>query len=56
MASFVTAGTALSGPLREKLVPNTSRIMVYLGRLNEYITAFSKSSATDNCAQQSVEY
>ena len=46
VASFVTAGTALSGPQREKLVPNSSRILVYLGRLNEYITVFSKSSAT----------
>ncbi len=54
-ASFVTAGTALSGPQREKMLPNSSRIMVYLGRLNEYITVFSKSSAIrDSCAQQSV--
>ena len=43
MASFVTAGTTLSGPLKEKLVPNSSRLVVYLGRLNEYITAFSRS-------------
>lgn len=37
-ASFVTAGTALSGPLRERLIVNSSRLMVYLGRLGEYIT------------------
>jgi hypothetical protein len=40
VASFVTAGTALSGPLRERLVPNSSRLIVYLGRMGEYITLF----------------
>ncbi|KAK4169528.1 hypothetical protein QBC43DRAFT_354793 [Cladorrhinum sp. PSN259] len=40
VASFVTAGTALSGPLRERLVVNSSRLMVYLGRLGEYVTLF----------------
>lgn len=40
VASFVTAGTALSGPLRNKQVPNSSRLMVFLGRLDEYITVF----------------
>ncbi|KAH8878578.1 hypothetical protein GQ53DRAFT_756611 [Thozetella sp. PMI_491] len=39
-ASFVTAGTALSGPHRERLVPQSSKLMVYLGRLSEYITTF----------------
>jgi hypothetical protein len=39
-ASFVTAGTAVSGPLRERRVPNLSRLIVYLGRLDEYITVF----------------
>jgi hypothetical protein len=39
-ASFVTAGTALSGPLRERRVPNLSRLIVFLGRLDEYITVF----------------
>ncbi|KAK3332512.1 hypothetical protein B0T19DRAFT_415851 [Cercophora scortea] len=38
--SFVTAGTALSGPLRERLVPSSSRLMIYLGRLGEYIDVF----------------
>ncbi|KAK4231578.1 hypothetical protein QBC38DRAFT_354457 [Podospora fimiseda] len=40
VASFVTAGTALSGPLRERSVVNSSRLMVYLGRLGEYVTLF----------------
>ncbi|KAK3995941.1 hypothetical protein QBC44DRAFT_304737 [Cladorrhinum sp. PSN332] len=40
VASFVTAGTALSGPLRERLVANSSRLLVYLGRLGEYVTLF----------------
>lgn len=39
-ASFVTAGTAVSGPLRERRVPNLSRLIVFLGRLDEYITVF----------------
>lgn len=42
VASFVTAGTTLSGPLRERLVPNASRLVIYLGRLGEYITLFSR--------------
>lgn len=41
-ASFVTAGTAVSGPLRERRVPNLSRLIVFLGRLDEYITVFSE--------------
>lgn len=41
-ASFVTAGTAVSGPLRERRVPNLSRLVVFLGRLDEYITVFSE--------------
>jgi len=40
VASFVTAGTALSGPLRERLVASCSRLIIYLGRLGEYITLF----------------
>ncbi|KAK0710900.1 hypothetical protein B0H67DRAFT_646323 [Lasiosphaeris hirsuta] len=40
VASFVTAGTALSGPLRDRLVASSSRLIVYLGRLGEYITLF----------------
>ncbi|KAK4238582.1 hypothetical protein C8A03DRAFT_43698 [Achaetomium macrosporum] len=40
VASFVTAGTALSGPLRERLVASSSRLMLYLGRTGEFITAF----------------
>lgn len=39
-ASIVTAGTALSGPLRDRLVASSSRLIVYLGRLGEYITLF----------------
>jgi hypothetical protein len=44
-ASFVTAGTTLSGPLRERRVPNSSRLIVFLGRLDEYITVFSEHAA-----------
>ncbi|KAK3942389.1 hypothetical protein QBC46DRAFT_380088 [Diplogelasinospora grovesii] len=40
VASFVTAGTALSGPLRDRLVASSSRLIIYLGRLGEYITVF----------------
>lgn len=40
VASFVTAGTALSGPLRSRQVPKSSRLMIYLGRLEEWITVF----------------
>jgi len=40
VSSFVTAGTALSGPLRERLVANLSRLVIYLGRLGEYIHVF----------------
>lgn len=43
VASFVTAGTALSGPLRERLVASSSRLIIYLGRLGEYITLFGRS-------------
>jgi hypothetical protein len=43
VASFVTAGTALSGPLRDRLVASPSRLMLYLGRSGEYITVFSTS-------------
>ncbi len=39
-ASIVTAGTALSGPIRDRLVPSSSRLIIYLGRLGEYITLF----------------
>ena len=42
VASFVTAGTALSGPLRERLVASSSRLMLYLGRSGGYITVFSR--------------
>lgn len=38
--SFKTAGTALSGPLRERLVASSSRLVIYLGRLGEYINVF----------------
>lgn len=41
VASFVTAGTALSGPLRDRIVASSSRLMLYLGRLGEYITVYS---------------
>lgn len=44
VASFVTAGTTLSGPLRDRLVPCSSRLIVFLGRLDEYITVFGLST------------
>jgi len=37
-ASFVTAGTALSGPIRERVVANGSRLMLFLGRADEFLT------------------
>ncbi|KAL1875907.1 hypothetical protein VTK73DRAFT_9762 [Phialemonium thermophilum] len=40
VSSFVTAGTTLSGPHRDRLVPRSSRLMVFLGRLDEYVTVF----------------
>ncbi|KAH6624241.1 hypothetical protein B0J18DRAFT_427669 [Chaetomium sp. MPI-SDFR-AT-0129] len=40
VASFVTAGTALSGPLRERVTVSSSRLMLYLGRTEEYLTLF----------------
>jgi hypothetical protein len=40
VASFVTAGTALSGPLRDRLVASSSRLILYLGRSGGYITLF----------------
>jgi len=43
-ASIVTAGTALSGPVREKVVANSSRLLVFLGRTESYITVFGEYS------------
>ena len=43
-ASFVTAGTAVSGPLRERVVVSPSKLMLYLGRGGEYISVFSKQT------------
>lgn len=40
VSSFVTAGTALSGPLRERVIPNSSRLMIFLSRSEQYITSF----------------
>jgi hypothetical protein len=50
-ASIITAGTALSGPIREKVVANSSRLMIFLGRTEGYITVFSKRpcSTTNAC-------
>jgi len=42
VASFVTAGTALSGPMRDRMVASSSRLMVYLGRLGEYVQVISE--------------
>jgi hypothetical protein len=41
-ASIVTAGTALSGPVRERVVANSSRLMVFLGRMEAFITVFGE--------------
>ncbi|KAK4106159.1 hypothetical protein N658DRAFT_415770 [Parathielavia hyrcaniae] len=43
VASFVTAGTTLSGPVRNRVVASSSRLMVFLGRSGEYISVFSTS-------------
>jgi hypothetical protein len=42
VASFVTAGTALSGPLRDRLVASSSRLMLYLGRSGGFVSVFSR--------------
>jgi hypothetical protein len=42
VASIVTAGTALSGPVREKVVANSSRLLVFLGRSEEYLSVFGE--------------
>jgi len=39
-ASFTTRGTTLSGPIRDRTVPNSSRLLVFLGRAEEYITCY----------------
>ncbi len=44
VASFVKAGTTLSGPLRERVVVSPSKLMLYLGRGGEYISLFSKET------------
>jgi hypothetical protein len=44
-ASFVTAGTALSGPVRDRVQASSSRLMVFLGRAEEHITCFGESSS-----------
>lgn len=44
--SHYTAGTMLSGPMKDRVVPTVSRLVVYLGRSEEYITIFSKSVGT----------
>jgi hypothetical protein len=41
-SSFVTAGTALSGPTRDKMVASSSRLMIFLGRTGQYVTTFSE--------------
>lgn len=40
--SHYTAGTMLSGPLKDRVAPTVSRLVVYLGRSEEYMTIFSK--------------
>lgn len=50
-ASLVTAGTMLPGLLHERRVPDLSRLVVFLGGLNEYITVFSEYS-TGSCDQR----
>ncbi|AEO58117.1 hypothetical protein MYCTH_2305210 [Thermothelomyces thermophilus ATCC 42464] len=52
VASFVTAGTTLSGPLRERLVASSSRLMLYLGRTGEYVTCFSTFRFTERTMNQ----
>lgn len=40
--SHYTAGTMLSGPMKDRVVPTVSRLVVYLGRSEEFMTIFSK--------------
>jgi hypothetical protein len=39
--SHYTAGTMLSGPMKDRVAPIMSRLVVYLGRSEEYMTVFS---------------
>lgn len=45
-ASIITAGTALSGPIRDRVVANTSRLMVFLGRSETYMMVFGESDTS----------
>ena len=40
--SHYTVGTMLSGPLKDRVAPTVSRLIVYLGRSEEYLTTFSE--------------
>lgn len=40
--SIMTSGTVLSGPLKERTMPAISRLILFLGRAEEYISIFSK--------------
>lgn len=40
--SHYTAGTMLSGPMKDRVAPTISRVIVFLGRSEEYLTTFSK--------------
>ncbi|OAL50308.1 hypothetical protein IQ07DRAFT_679737 [Pyrenochaeta sp. DS3sAY3a] len=44
--SHYTAGTMLSGPMKDRVVPTVSRLVVYLGRSEEYITIFITDDVT----------
>jgi hypothetical protein len=53
-ASFATAGTALSGPLRDRIVATSSRLVIFLGRMEEYITMFGQLKASHRLSEGSL--
>ncbi|KAF2746088.1 hypothetical protein M011DRAFT_487603 [Sporormia fimetaria CBS 119925] len=44
--SHYTAGTMLSGPMKDRVAPTASRLMIYMGRSEEFITLFITDDVT----------
>lgn len=44
--SHYTAGTMLSGPMKDRVAPAVSRLVMYLGRSEEYMTIFITDDVT----------